>query len=543
VLSPQALLARLSDRLRLLTGGPRDAPARLRTLRDAVAWSHDLLSPAEQALFRRLAVFVGGFSLEAVEAVVGAFAEPPIETLEGVTSLVDHSLVRRQEQPEGEPRFGMLETVREYASERLGSGDEAEVARRAHAAYYLALAERANAELRGPAQRRWLDRLETEHPNLRAALEWSLTRGEAETAVRLAASLGDFWYRLAYPSEGRRWLERALAASGGASPAMRVKALRQMGTLAWVQGDYPAAGALLVKSLAMYRELGDAHGIASTLNSLGNVAVEQGDADRAGPFYDEALAVSEAAKLWVDAAMVRINQGRVAIARGDYEQADALIEKGLGVEQTAGNTLGVSIALLFLGVAALGRGDVRRAAACHQEGIALAWPQQDRKVLAEHLQGIAAVAAACGLPVQAARLYGATEAWVTTAFRPNATIRAASERAVAGLRARFDEQACSTAWEDGRALALADAVAEALALEAPVEVPTQPSEPERRFDLTPREIEVLRLVAAGKSDREIADALFVSPRTVGAHVSHLLAKLGVENRAAAAALASREALI
>jgi predicted ATPase len=227
VLAPPALLARLGHRLRLLTGGPNDAPARLQTMRDAIAWSHDLLAPEDKKLFRRLAVFVGGCTIEAVEAVVVADADPQVDGLEGVTSLVDRSLLQQADGTDGEPRFVMLETVREFALELLEeSGEEVEVRRR-HATWCLRLAANAGPDLYGgPEQIRWLDRLEAEHDNLRAALEWAERTGTSETGLRLVGALYWFWYVRGHLSEGRRWLERALA-RGTHAPALRAAQRRR----------------------------------------------------------------------------------------------------------------------------------------------------------------------------------------------------------------------------------------------------------------------------------------------------------------------------
>jgi predicted ATPase len=228
--SPQALLARLGDRLALLTGGAQDAPERHQTLRATLAWSYDLLPGADQLLFRRLSVFAGGCTLEAAEAVLGADPEGAaarggMSILDGVTNLVDQHLLRAEEGPEGEPRFVMLETIREYARERLTEHGELEARRREHAAYYLMLAEHAQPEVEGPEQVVWLQRLEAEHDNLRAALGWALERSEAETAVRLSGALFEFWMMHGHWSEGRRWLEAALALDHVVAPASRLHAL------------------------------------------------------------------------------------------------------------------------------------------------------------------------------------------------------------------------------------------------------------------------------------------------------------------------------
>ncbi len=258
VLSPQALLARLTDRLRLLTGGARDLPDRQQTMRGAIAWSHDLLAPEEQVLFRRLAVFAGGFTLEAAEAVVPAAGDSGIDVLEGVASLVDKSLVRRTERPGDEPRFGMLETVREYARDRLAESGEQTAVQGRHLGWCLALAEAAEPELRSAGQGTWLGRLETEHDNVRAALTWAGEGVEPESralGLRLAASLYTFWFVRSHWAEGREWLEELLG-TGGPPSAERAKALFAAGIMALRAGNPAAAAAHHEASLEMARGVG-----------------------------------------------------------------------------------------------------------------------------------------------------------------------------------------------------------------------------------------------------------------------------------------------
>ena len=292
LLPPRALLQRLSSRLKLLTGGGRNLPARQQTLRGAIDWSYSLLNPAEQTLFARLAVFVGGRTVDAVEAICNAAGDLPIDPLDGVGSLLDKSLLRQEEGPDGEARLVMLETIHEYARERLDVSGEGAALRRQHLAYFLALAEQAEPELRGAAQVAWLHRLETEHENLRAALQWALGTGEAELAVRLASALAWFWEQRSYLSEGRQWLATALALPHAVAPAVRAKALVGAGLLAFRQGDYAHATSLSEASLARYRELGDQQGMAGALANLGTVATEHRDYARARALLEESLELS-----------------------------------------------------------------------------------------------------------------------------------------------------------------------------------------------------------------------------------------------------------
>jgi predicted ATPase len=255
-----------------LTGGVRDAPARQQTLRNTIQWSYDLLTTQEQRLFRRLSIFVGGCTLEAIEAVCAALDKDSAgQILDGVASLIDKSLLRQMEEEREEPRFVILETIREYGLEALEASGEMEATRQAHALYYLRLAEQAEPELRGSQQAVWLERFEREHDNLRAAMQWSVERGEAghsmETALRLGGTLAllRLWQVRGPLSEGRSFLERALARSEGAAVTVRAKALEAAANLASFQDDTDQAEALFEGSLALYRELGDKRGMAASL--------------------------------------------------------------------------------------------------------------------------------------------------------------------------------------------------------------------------------------------------------------------------------------
>ncbi len=402
LLSPPALLARLDHRLNLLTGGARDLPARHQTLRAAIDWSYDLLDEGEKALFRRLAVFSGGWTLDAAEAVVSgqsavagdrlqvagsnpaANLQPstfnlqplPIDLLDGLSSLCDESLVIQREEAGGEPRFFMLETIREYALEALAAGDESDPVHERHARHYLTLAEQAEPELRGPQQATWLNRLETDHDNLRAALAWSLGGGAAvaptsvgaTVGARLAAALAPFWYTRGHLTEGRAWLEAALrglgettadderptpdaAAPSPPSPTIetRVKALNGAGILAWAQGDYTAARAYYEKSLGLVRRMGDQRRTASVLNNLGIVAKEQGDYKTARANYEESSELWR--QLGEKALLARVlnNLGLIECEQGEYQKARTLYEESLALRRELADQQGIAMSLFNLG--------------------------------------------------------------------------------------------------------------------------------------------------------------------------------------------------
>src|SRR5215208_3132793 len=283
LLPPQAILVRLGNRLKLLTGGARDLPERQRTLRATIEWSHELLDEGEKILFARLAVFAGGCTLEAMEAVCDAERDLPLDdAIEGASSLLEKSLLRQEEgSEESEPRFSMMETIREYAQERLEESEAAEEIRRLHAEFYLALAEEAESRLRGPEVVTSLGRLETEHDNMRAALSWSLESGESELGLRLGVALLWFWSARGYWSEGARWLEEALAKGGAAQPATRAGALFSLGIVLGRQSDFGRAEACYEEALALYEELGDQRRAAESIAHMAWMVAFQGDAGRA----------------------------------------------------------------------------------------------------------------------------------------------------------------------------------------------------------------------------------------------------------------------
>jgi predicted ATPase/DNA-binding CsgD family transcriptional regulator/Tfp pilus assembly protein PilF len=589
VLSPRALLARLDQRLVLLTGGARDQPARLRTMRDAIAWSYELLSDDERAVFRRLAVFAGGFTLEAAEAVGGQRANL-LSPFEQVASLVEKSLLRPMEDGEAtEPRFTMLETIREFGVELLDDAGELEDARRRHARWVIAFAERVEPALVGPQQEEWLDRLEAERDNIRAALAWAIAAGDAEAAQRLVGACWRFWVTRGYLTEGKVWTERALAL-GDASPAVAAKAHHHLGNLAldlgdyevarigyeaglalwrtiddrrglassynglgllaFYQADYPEARRLHEASLAIRRESDDRQGLGNSYSNLGNVANAEGDYVRARELHEQALAVRQGMGDSGGVAFTLFNLGDVARQQGDLERARRLFDQSLGLFRDVGDVLGVGYALYDLGkVAHLQKRD-EAAATLFAEAIRLRVELGDKRGLVECLEGLAPVAHGLGDADLAGRLFGAVEALRERLDVPlPPTEVAVHGREVAALRGRLGAARLRSAWDTGRAMTLEDALAAARALtdrvpatSIPPESPA-PVDQAARFNLSNREIDVLRLLASGQTDREIAQALFISPRTVNVHVANLRGKLGVSSRAAAVALAHRHGLI
>ncbi len=344
LLSPQALLARLNQRLQILTNGARDAPIRQQSLRNNIAWSYDLLTAEEQRLFRRLSVFVGGCTLEAVEGICAALdgSNGTTSVLDGVVSLIDKSLLQQAGQQEHELRLMMLEMIREYGLEMLKALGEMEITRQAHAAYFLALAEGAQAEISGPQQAVWLGQLEQEHDNLRAALQWSLEQGEADQSMAMALpfsrALTGFWRTCGHYSEGRTFLKRVLAGSKGSMTALRAEALNIAAGLAAAQGDYGEAEGLSQESLALSRELEDARNIASSLSVLADVAVAKDDSLTARTLMEEALALYKELRDKKGVANALFELGWQAKQQEQYPRARAFLEEALVMVEDGGDT-------------------------------------------------------------------------------------------------------------------------------------------------------------------------------------------------------------
>jgi predicted ATPase len=384
MLSPQALLERLSSRLRVLTGGARDLPARQQTLRATIDWSYQLLTPPEQTLFARLAVFAGGRTLEAIESICNP--EGDLDVFAGVESLLDKNLLRREDEAEtGEPRFVLLETLQEYAREQLAARGELESIRERHTLYFLALAEEAEQVLRGVKRAsgaevaRWLDRLEDEHDNLRAALRWTREAGRQEEGLRLAAALFLFWGWRGHKDEAQRWMEEMLAAPPepaapltGALAVARARVLRAAAELAGPGTDErQRRPARLEESLALARAAGDRRGIAEVLHSLGLEPAEGGDYERAMALLEESAALWRAIGDPLGLAVTQLDAGILAWGRGDYARVAALCAESLTVCRGLGHTLGSAYALTGLGFVAYATGDLVRGRALWEEALAL----------------------------------------------------------------------------------------------------------------------------------------------------------------------------
>lgn len=549
VLSPPGLLARLDRRLTVLDGGPRDVPARQQTMQDTIAWSYGLLSASEQQLFRQVSVFAGGWTMEAAESVCHA----DVEVLAGLTTLVDHSLIRQHDQLDGSSRFSLLETIREFGLERLEQHRELQDTCQRHAAYFLTRAEAAPNPLDGRKQVQWLDTLEVEHDNLRSALSWAV-ECDIDMALRLAGALGIMWFVRGYLSEGRRWLETALARGSTASTAARAKAHLWAGDLACWQYDLERAQGSLEEALRLYRELHDREGVAWALYRLARTAGFQTGHDPATGLYAkptdhivrlmyESLAIHQEMGNAFGIMMAHGNLGATALFRGNSERARRHLEEAFarGPESYQAGTW-----LYLIGDLSLTQGDARQAHAHFTEAIVLSRDLRIPRDCAQGLEGLAQVAAADRQFERAVRLYSAGSALrERIGFPMYARARQVFERDSVTSRAALGDEAFDAAWEAGQTIPLDEAIA--FALNADDAVPTSTVTPSPQSapvvaGLSQRELEVVRLLAEGKSNQEIAANLFISPHTAATHVQRILAKLDLDSRAAIAAYAVRHGL-
>ena len=558
LLAPAVILARLERRLDLLADGPRDAPSRQRTLRAAIDWSHDLLSEPERALLRRSAVFAGGWTLEAAEAVCAGSGIEAGDILGLLASLVDKSLVQGEERG-GQVRYRLLETIRQYAEAKLCESGEEPAWRTRHLDWFVALAEEAEPRLCGPEQVAWLDRLEAEHDNLRVALATAQHAAEcrdgtlpedggrwaAEAGLRLFAALYRFWIVRGHLNEGRQWLAGLLPRASAGSAA-RASALWVGATLALFQGDYLAAYTLGEEGVALARDVGDSLGAIASYMMLGGALLRRGDLARAVEAADESLVLAREAgsKLYLSYALY----ARVEVARAAGDgRADAWLHEGLALARQIGDVWGLCSWLLGAGQLAWLRGQYDRAAALLREDLRLWDELGSPSGIAMALETLAWVTGAQGLTARAARLFGAAAAAreaVGTAVFPAG--RADQARAEAAARADLGDAAFEAAWAAGQAMPRQQAFEYALAADEPLTTGTAPQEDaagSRSPDpLTPREREVAVLVARGLTNRQIAEALVISERTADTHVGNILGKLGLATRAQVAVWAVEQGL-
>jgi predicted ATPase/class 3 adenylate cyclase len=453
ILPPEKLLKRLEQRLPLLSSGRRDAPERQRTLRATIAWSYELLAPEEQQLFAGLSVFAGSFELEAAEAVVEA-------RVDELGALVEKSLLRQT----GDGRLFMLETIREYALERLDSSVDAEKLRRMHAEHFLQVAEESEREARGPSEDQWLRRLKSDHGNFRASLSWSLERSQAELALRLAGALHSFWYHAGFLAEGRRWAERALAAAAEDEfPRAQAKALSTAGEFANLAGDIGSAKGYLERSLALYKRAGDTGALPAAYTQLGHVALLEGDYELARNLYERVLE-HESSNPWCTRGVAFNNLGVALLEAGRVAEARAMLERGLVETREERSSLTAVALLQNLAWAALLEHDLTRCASLLGESCELLKEVPDPQLIWEGLELCAWLAAARDVPREAARLAGAAAAQRTSLGVADrlTDFLAPRESYFDDARLKLGEADWDNEWQLGEMLALEDALEAAL---------------------------------------------------------------------------------
>ncbi len=618
---PQALLNRLSHRLQVLTGGGRTLPERQQTLRGTLQWSYDLLSSNEQWLFRQLCVFVGGCTLEAIEAIHRGRRDETLDVVSTIASLLDHSLIQQRNQEGEAPRLSMLETVREYGWERLIEKQEAEESQRVHALHYLALAEEAALYLReGEQQIQWLERLAGEQENLRAGLTFLIEHENADLAVRLSAALRWYWVTRGAFSEGRAFLEASLALPhSSVQSTARAKALCVAGELALRQGSYTIAHSLQEESVAIYQELEDKPGLAEALLNLGlvhayqhhfatgraliersialgrelgdiwllghaldslarlqwkqgdmqatralceevmhihpvtgeiraqisprkllaSIALVQGDYMRAAALAKELLTLAETISDQESQFHALFTLGDVARSQGDTMQALHFYQQSLTVAQATDDRRNRSMVVARRGDLALRRGKHEEAAAHYGESLSLARTFEDTAVVGWSLLGLARVAKAERQHWRAASLLGAGEACLNTSLDLDLAERSTYERDVAALRTYLGEEGYAQARDAGRKMT----PEQALAVTEPSSEAQSAMLPLYPDGLTAREVEILRLVALGWTDAQVAEQLIISPRTVQSHLRSMYNKIAVTSRSAATRYAVEHNLV
>jgi predicted ATPase/DNA-binding XRE family transcriptional regulator len=452
LLPPPAILTRLSSRLELLTSGPRDLPPRQRTLRDTIAWSYELLDSQGQQLFRRLAVFAGGCDLQAATAVCGEQPESG-GLLDRLAGLVDSSLLRQEPQVDGEPRFVMLETIREYALEQLAAAGEVTDLQRRHAAYFVELAEKADGELLGPAQAAWLALLEGEHDNLRVALASALQVGDTLTAARGCAALWRFWEVRGHLSAGRRWLQQALEQAGRLPASLRGRLLTAAGNLARDQCDLAQASALQTEGLAVYQEAGDRRGMSQALNNLGAIATDAADYEVARARYQASLEMARALDDQPQIALLLNNLGLVGHHQGRSQEAVSLLEASRRLFEEQRDKRGMARALNNLGQVLQARGEYERSVRMDRRALALRLELDDQHGIALSLETIAQLVGLWGDLARTARLLGAADAIRVAIGSPPAPEEAEThERWVTASRAALGDSGFAAAWKEGHAM-------------------------------------------------------------------------------------------
>lgn len=525
VVGLDAILSRLSDHHPLPLGGPRDAPERQRTLVDAIAWSYDLLNETERSVFRALGAFAGETPLEAIEAVCQGLR---VDVLTPVAGLVDKNLLFRV--GDGETRFRMLETIREFAEERLELTGEADAVRRRHAAWFLGLAKRAERFIWSEHQTAWLERVERARDNVRVALNWCLSGRDEETGALLAASMHRFWFARGYIREGRRWCEIA-ASKQQISARGRALALRNLAFFLTHQGEAEQAVRLAEQAAALARSVGEPSLMAWILMGLALATDAVGDFERSERLYGEMLDMARQAGDETLAARALCGIGNGLQIRGDNVRARVVLEEALSLARPRHDKWLTSVVIGALGLA-IAPEDPAQALVLLEESLALSYDIGHRWLTARRLEDLAGVLASSDRAELSAKLLGASKS-LRDAY---GFARGGSRQAAVGTaaRERLGSAAFEAAWSKGRAMTADEAVALALGRTAPARV----ERAQRPGGLTGREAQIVLDIARGLTNRQIAEKLGISERTVDAHVQNIRNKLGMERRAQIAAWAS-----
>jgi predicted ATPase/DNA-binding CsgD family transcriptional regulator len=577
LLTVQELRERLNQRLDVLTGGPRDAPDRQRTMRDTIAWSYDLLLPAERRLFRQLSVFVGGWTIDAAAALY----DGPGNLLLAVERLIDHHLIRQIEPFDSPTRFGMLETIQEFGREQLAVAGEAERTRAQHAAYVATWVERVEPELyEHPIHVAVLERIEAEHGNVLAALTWAIDRSETATALRLSGALRRFWNTRGYQSQARCWVASSLASSNGAPTTLRAKAWWTAGSLAESQGDLVHAIVCYTESLTLYRTVGDQRGmayildalawlhhdvgdssqrevhavealalfravddplgIASAVELLGQVCLDQGKYDDATHYLEESLALwRQAQHVWRLAGNLDA-LGRLALLQGMPDDARGRYEECLALGQHVDDARIIIMAQVGLAWAELEAGNGRAALRWLDAGLTRAAELGLMSAVAECLEGTALAAGPSAPPAHLVRLLGSADAIRSRSDHPlSPVVQERYERLGYPLRRHVAREQWDRAWSEGHQHSVEVAIVHARHL---IEIAAVEPRCASERNVSPRELVILRLMADGRSNREIAERLYLSSRTVERHVANIYLKLGVHSRAEAIAYVRQQHL-
>lgn len=452
--SPQAILSALQNKLDLLAGGPQDVPARQQTLRDAIRWSYELLSEEEKRLFEPLGVFAGDCTLDAARVVAGG-ERSNMDVQNRLSSLVAKSLLRHEKAQGGDLRYGMLETIREYALEKLRERDEEQQCRHRHAAYYLSLVEEANIHLRGPDQGEWLLKLEAEHDNTRAALSWAIASGEVEVALHLSSGLRWFWHFRNYLSEGRYWLAAALAAAHGLRTSEKADTLMSFGVLAVRQGDYTEAMEALEESLSIFRERNDALGAGRALNNLGGAAAEIRDYERAERYYNEVLPIWRASGERLREGIVLTNLMIITYSLGRYEVAVEFCRQAIAIMEELDQPEGVGRALAGMGEICRVQGNYGEAALYFERALQIVRDIDDRPGMVAVLTNLGYVECRLGnLDKAEALIKEALSFDVEAGDRPGIAINVAALAGIALSRGKVEKAVRLLAVADAQRLAL-----------------------------------------------------------------------------------------